>query len=145
MLQKTGDMDNRSIDKVLDEIERKAGMEFEFLLSTGAEFYSTAELLELRGRCKEQQLIFAQLHRVNLLLGASSPVWVAVGFVCGMLGWQTAATISLFLFPFMFLLFVGGSLFLHVRFKGKAYLHEVGRIIECELAWRQDELARKKM
>jgi hypothetical protein len=137
-------MSNQSIDKILDSIEKEASQGFDFLLSTGPEFFSTAELLEMRGRWKEKRELFRRLHAANIVLGASSPAWIVLGFIFGALGWQTPALLSLLCFPVLFLLFLGGAFFIRNHFKGRGYLDHVGQLIEGELARRRDDLAKKK-
>jgi hypothetical protein len=136
-------MSDRSIEKMLESIEKSVEKDFELLMTTGPEYFSTGELLEMRGRWKEQYSLFVQLHKLNLILGAGSPAWILLGFIFGALGWQLAATISLLLFPVTFIAFVTGTFLIRYRFKGKGYLDQIGRFINYELARRRDEMARR--
>lgn len=138
-------MDNRSMDRFLEGLEKSAENDFELLESTGAEFFGTAELLEMRGRCREQRRLFNKIHKVVLLIGAGSPAWIVLGFVFGTLGFQKVAVLSLMAFPISFLLFIGGAIFLKKHFRSRGYLDHVSHMIEWELSRRRDELKRKRL
>ncbi|MBR9922118.1 MAG: hypothetical protein GYB31_14865 [Bacteroidetes bacterium] len=137
-------MDNRMLNRYLEGLEKSAENDFNLLESAGAEYFSTAELLEMRGRCREKRRLFAKLHKVVLLTGAGSPVWIVGGFVCATLGLEFAAMFSLLLFPISFLLFVAGGLFLRNHFRSKGYMEHISHLIEWELSRRRDEFERKR-
>ena len=138
-------MDNHSIHNFLNDLEEESRDDFGFLESTGAKFFTTGELMELRGRSRERIHFYRQWHRANIILGASSPAWIILGFIFGILGLQGAAKLSLLLFPICVLLFVGGALYLKRQFRSIGYQEHIARLIETELMERQNnEMTRKK-
>ena len=132
------------IDRLLEGLEKSAENDFDLLESAGAEYFSTIELLEMRGRCREQRRIYTKIHKAVLLVGAGAPSWIVFGFVFGILGFQVAATFSLLLFPISFFLFLVGGLFLRSQFRSRGYLEHISHLIEWELSRRRDELERKR-
>jgi hypothetical protein len=132
-------MKHQHIDDYLKKLETEATDEFELLDSTGPEYFSTPELLELRGRWKERWAFFSVLHRGSILLGASSPIWILLGFAFGAMGLQTPAAISLLFFPVTFLSFIAVSIALKLHFGSRGQLEYLGRIIDIELSRRQSE------
>lgn len=136
-------MDNRAINNLLSKLEKESNNEFGLLESTGPDYFSTSSLLELRGQWKERMRLFQVFHRLTILVGASSPAWIVLGAILGLLGLQLAATISLLMFPISFILFLASTFAIRAYFKGKGHLEMMGRMIENELIRRQDKLARR--
>lgn len=132
-------MKHQNIDDYLKKLETEASNEFELLDATGPEFFSTSELLELRGRWKERMAFFTVAHRGSILLGASSPAWILLGFAFGAMGLQTPATLCLLFFPVFFISFVAASVAIKLYFGSRGQLEYFGRIIDIELNRRQNE------
>ncbi|MEM1218663.1 MAG: hypothetical protein AAGH79_07115 [Bacteroidota bacterium] len=136
-------MDNRAINNLLSKLEKESNNEFGLLESTGPDFFSTPSLLELRGQWKERMRLFQVLHRLTISIGASSPAWLVLGAIFGILGLQLPATICLLMFPISFLIFLISTFAIRSYFRGKGHLEMMGRMIENELIRRQDKLARR--
>ena len=144
MLDIHATMNDPKINQLLLDIERKAGNDFELLEECGAEYFSTSDLLEMRGKWREQMRIYRHLHKTAIIIAAVSPIWALIGYGFIYLNQVALAVLSLFLVPFSFLIF--GALFFYLRrqFKSYSFLNYVGRLIETELTYRQDATTRKR-
>ncbi|MCB9283751.1 MAG: hypothetical protein H6563_06710 [Lewinellaceae bacterium] len=131
-------MENTHLKKILENIEREAEQDFSLLLSTGPTFFSTSQLLELRGRVLEREALFHRLHGAILWVGALSPCWIALGFIVGSLGWITLAAFVLGLFPLSFLLFLTGAFLLRSWLGTKGDLEHLRLLVEMELSRRRE-------
>jgi len=137
-------MKHRPIHKILESFEKEAADEFKLLDSTGAEFFSTHTLLELHGRCRERLALYQVIHKVSIVVGASSPIWLMVGCIFGALGWYFLATLALLCFPISLLLFGGLMLLLHFFYGGKDQLERKMTEVRLELQRRREEVARRR-
>lgn len=130
-------MDNSSLYKALESIEKEAGQDFNLLLSTGPAYFSTAELLEMRGRLMERQQLFYRFQKSNLWLAALAPCWLVVGFIFGVFGWITPALAAFLLFPLTLAMFLAGLILARSWFGAKGNMEHIGLLIEMELSRRQ--------
>ena len=137
-------MNDPQLDKLLSGIEAKSKDDFAMLEECGAEYFSTADLLELRGRWKEQTRIFTKLHKANIILGASAPGWLVLAAICGINGLVKTATSAIFMFPIVFFVFILVAFFLRTQFRGKTYLEFIGREIDYELGRRKTDVKQKR-
>ena len=127
------------LNKQLQDIENQAGKEFEYLLAVGAKYFSTDELLELRGVWKARYRLFCKFQKIVILLGASSPGWILVGFTLSLLGFQGLAFYATMLFPITFVLSIAGAFWLKSEFESKGFLEHVGTMINSEIKHRITE------
>lgn len=137
-------MNDPQLNKLLSGIEAKSKDDFAMLEECGAEYFSTADLLELRGKWKEQTRIFTKLHKFNIILGASAPAWLVLAAICGISGLEKTATSAIFMFPIVLFIFIAGAFFLRAQFKGKTYLELIGREIDYELGRRKTDVKQKR-
>ena len=137
-------MNDPQLNKLLSGIEAKSKDDFAMLEECGAEFFSTADLLELRGRWKEQTRMFIKLHKANIILGASAPSWLVLAAVFGINGFVKAATTAIFVFPLVLFVFLIGAFFLRAQYRSKGYLEFIGREIDYELGRRKMDVKQKR-
>lgn len=138
-------MENSSLHKTLENIEKEAEQDFTLLLSTSPAFFSTAELLEMRGRVRERQDIFTRLQKTNLWFGAIAPSWLLAGFIFGALGWITLATGAFLLFPISILFFLSGVFLLRTWLGTRGNLEHISLLIEMELGRRQQKSGKRDL
>jgi hypothetical protein len=133
-------MDNAALNKALENIEREAEQDFNLLLATGPAFFSTAQLLELRGKLSERLVFFRRMHRLTLWVGATAPSWIPLGFLFGLLGWIPLAMIMFLFFPVHFTIFLG-CVFLQKAWLGPGgELEQVALMVDMELARRSEDV-----
>jgi len=137
-------MNDPQLSKVLAGIEAKSTDDFAMLEDCGAEFFSTSDLLELRGRWKEQTRMFTKLHKANIILGASAPAWLALAAILGISGFTNVATVAIFIFPIVLFIFLLGAFFLRSQYRSKGYLEFIGREIDYELGRRKMDVKQKR-
>lgn len=128
-----------NIDGILNHLEKEAGDELELLQSTGAEFFSTADLLRLRGQWEIKHLLFGQLLRLLIYIAAIAPAWLLLWLLFDFLQWSWVALVCLALTPVSYLIFFAGLFFMRYFFKGKGHLEKVGEMITAELRKRSKE------
>jgi len=137
-------MNDPQLNELLSDIEAKSKDDFTMLEDCGAEYFSTSDLLELRGRWKEQTRIFTKLHKANIILGASAPIWLVLAAVFGICGFVKAATTAIFMFPIVLFIFMLGAFFLRSQFRTKGYLEFIGREINYELGRRKMDVKERR-
>ncbi len=124
------------LDQVLNHLEDGAADELALLESTGPEFYSTGDLLRLRGQWEIKNQLFRFFNRLLLGIVAVSPVWIGLYFLASLLKWRYLSLLFLALFPLSFVVFFSGLLFMRRVFRGKGHLDNVGEMIVNELRQR---------
>ena len=67
------------LDKYLERLENEAANELQEFVELEPSYYSTDHLLELRRQWLGEIQLFQQMQKVNLIIGASSPIWFIVG------------------------------------------------------------------
>lgn len=132
-------MPDRSIKGILELFERQAEDELNLLSDTGPEFFSTPELIRLRGQWEVKSAFFYFFQKVLLQIVASSPVWIVLAMLTFWLKWPILALLSVLLFPLSFLLYFVGLWWMHKVFRGRGHLDEVGRAIASELEKRSSQ------
>ncbi len=137
-------MNDSDLNKLLSGIEAKSKDDFAMLEDCGAEYFSTSDLLELKGRWKEQVRMFNKLQRANILFGASAPFWLVLGAILGICELTRAATLAIFMFPIVLFIFLLASFFIRVQYRSQAYLEFIGREIEYELGQRKIDVKQKR-
>jgi|GEM_PF-1692192 len=132
-------MPDRSIKGILDLFEKQAEDELNLLSDTGPEFFSTAELIRLRGQWEVKSALFYFFQKVLLQIVAISPIWMGLAVLGFWLKWNLLASIFVLLFPISFLLYFVGLWWMQKVFRGRGHLDEVGRKIAAELVARRRE------
>lgn len=127
----------RDIDRLISHLEGNAADELAQLESVGASYYTTEQLLRLRGQWEVKNALFHTFQRLIIRIAASTPIWISVGFILYFLKWAYAAFLMMALVPLSFLLFFGGLLFMRAFFKGKGHIDRVGEMISEELNRRK--------
>lgn len=129
----------RNIDRLARRLEEQAEDELAQLAEVGAEFYTTEQLLRLRGQWEVQYQFFQFFHQWVIRVAVWSPGWLVLGAGLGMLDWAGASLFCFFVFPVSFVVFFLGLWFLHRFFKGKGHLDQVGEMIAEALGERRGE------
>ena len=130
-------MPDRSIKGILDLFEKQAEDELNLLSDTGPEFFSTAELIRLRGQWEVKSALFYFFQKVLLQIVVISPIWMVLAMLGFWLKWSVLASIFVLLFPISFLVYFVGLWWMQKVFRGRGHLDEVGRKIALELAARR--------
>lgn len=124
------------IDKLLARLDAQARDEVELLRELGPRFFSEEDLLQLRGRCLERQLLGARLSKANMVVGASSPSLILLAMVLGLSGKPGAAALLLKAFPFVFLFFLAAAWWIHRVFDSTGQMELLIDQIDEELQRR---------
>ncbi len=127
----------RNADGVLSYLEKKSSDELSLLESVGTEYFSTAELIRLKGQWEIKNKLFIQFQKYLIRIVAFSPVWLVGWFIFHLLHLPALAMFSLMLFPLSFMLFFSGLLFMRHFFPGKGHLDYIGDMINLELHRRR--------
>lgn len=119
---------------ILHHLEKSAADELSYLESVGAAYFSTAQLIRLKGQWEIKNQLFGQVQKFLLQVAIWSPIWLAAWFIFDLLQWKFLAAICFTLFPVSFFL---GLLFMRKFFKGKGHLDTVVEMIDTELQKRR--------
>ncbi|MFN7119105.1 MAG: hypothetical protein ACK4TA_20065 [Saprospiraceae bacterium] len=130
-------MVHRNADNILKHLEKASADELAYLESVGAEYYSTAQLLRLKGQWEIKYQLFWQFQQFLMRCAASTPIWLLLWFVFDLLKWKWLSLFSLALCPLCFFIFFAGLLFIRKFFRSKGYLESVREMIDYELLKRQ--------
>ncbi len=124
------------VQNILHKIEKDARNEFGQLTDIGAEFFSTAELLRLKGKWEATIQHYFMLNKILTITGATSPIWVILAFPIGLLGFDRLAYFIMGIFPISFFIYLIGSYFMKKHYKSKSHLNYIGAVISEELKKR---------
>ena len=138
-------MTDPQLHQYLQDLENCAGDDFAMLQDCGAEYFSTSDLLEMRGVWKEKTRVFDKLHRINMFIGLSSPVWLIASGLLFWGGYMRSALTTFTVFPVTFVLFIGFAVFIKIQYGSRGLLDWAGREISDELDKRTEaEKLRKR-
>lgn len=130
-----------SIEHLTKKMEQDCRDELGLLASVGPEFYNNADLIRLLGQWETRRQLFGQLQGALIIIGASSPGWLAVGALLSIIKLPTAASMALLMAPVAVMVFLGGLFWIKKSFRGEGHLEQTGEMIKHELHRR--ELAQK--
>jgi len=122
---------------MLQHLEEHAENELSFLADTGAEYFSTAQLIRLKGQWQVKHQLFKQFNLLLIRVIATSPIWLILWMAASALHWSLLGVCLLVLFPVSFLVFILGQFFLRFAFRGNGHHEEVGALIDQELEKRR--------
>lgn len=136
-------MAEHNLNKTLTDMESNAEDELSFLFSTGAEYFTTAQLIRLKGQWEVKNYYFHRLHKTWIRMAALAPVWLCVWLLFDLVGLPVLGLIFLFFFPFSLVSFFVGMFLMRWLFPGKGHLDMVGDMIQEELIKRKVKEKRK--
>ncbi len=125
-----------NVDGIINYLEKNAEDELSYLESVGAEFFTSAQLIRLKGQWEVKNQLFGRSQFLLVRIAGISPVWLALWFLFDLVDWNLLALFFLSLFPLSFLVFFGGLFLMGHYFKGKGHLEFVGDLIDLELCKR---------
>lgn len=114
-------------------MESKAEDELSFLFSTGARYFTTAQLIRLKGQWEVKNYYFHRLHKAWMRMAALAPLWLCIWLVFDLVGLPIIGLVFLFFFPFSLVSFFVGIFLMRWLFPGKGHLDMVGEMIHEEL------------
>lgn len=121
------------LDQMLLNMEEKAEDELSFLLSTGVEYFSTAQLMRLKGQWEVKNHYFHKFHKTWVKIGATAPIWLCIWLAFDLLGLPIIGLFFLSLFPSALIIFFVGMVLMRRLFPGKGHLDMIGKMINEEL------------
>lgn len=130
-------MIRRNADSILNHLEKESSDELSYLVQVGANYFSTAQLLRLRGQWEIKNELFWRFQKILLRVVASSPLWLLSWFVFDFFQWKWLSLLCLAICPLSFFVFFAGLIFMKNFFKGKGHLEMVGEMIYQELQHRR--------
>lgn len=136
-------MEEHNLNKTLAEIESRAKDELSFLLATGAAYFTTVQLIRLKGQWEIKNQYFHRLHKAWIRMAALAPIWLCVWLLLDLLGLPVLGLIFLFFFPFSLVSFFVGMFLMRWLFPGKGHLDMVGEMIQEELDKRREKEKRR--
>lgn len=129
-------MRSRNADSILKHLEKTSSDELAYLESVGAEYFSTTQLIRLKGQWEIKRQLFWQFQKALIRIAASAPLWMMLWFAFDLLHWKGLSLLCLALCPLSFFIFFAGLLFMRKFFKSKGHLETVGEMIDNELLRR---------
>ncbi len=121
---------------IFEEIESWASDDLRMLEEFGSEAFATGELRELAQVTDLRIVRFERWQRVNLTIGVSSLVWLAVAFGAAFFGYIAVASWAVRLFPLTLFVFVAGAFWLRYRLGSLGTLHFLKDMLRTELRHR---------
>jgi hypothetical protein len=131
-----------SLPNSLRKLEAKARNELQLLHELGAEHFSNADLLRLKGQWEVLHRQSDYLNRGLIWLAASAPAWAVLSALFAIIGWQALAGFTIKLFPISFLLFLLGLSAKIWCIGTSSFLESVGEAIDMELRLRAERRKR---
>jgi hypothetical protein len=127
------------VEQFLKSLEEEAVDEFDQLASVGGKYFSTADLLVLKGKWEERFKLFNRLHKLLMYVGGGSAVFLILAFLAALFQLHLLASTFLILSPLSFIGFIWGSFYLKKEFNSRGYLEYIGMSIDQELAKRKNK------
>jgi uncharacterized iron-regulated membrane protein len=126
-----------NIDRLSQQLEDLATDELRQLEDVGAEPFTTADLIRLRGQWQVKMALYRWAQPRLLKVIAWSPALLLAGVGLFWLGWNRPALLLISLFPFCFALY-GLGMWVIRKFCGTSgHLEAVDEMIEEELGRRK--------
>ncbi|MEN0002601.1 MAG: hypothetical protein AAF798_00610 [Bacteroidota bacterium] len=132
-------MKNFFLNRQLKRIERDANDHLMLLLEVSPEYYTTKELVRLLRELQLKKSLVYELKRRLLVIGASISVWIAAAFLSQTFSLLFVSYFFLALIPFALLGFIGGSIYVSVKYKFFNHAPVIEKIIKQELDRRRKE------
>lgn len=123
----------RDLDHMISHLEQTAEDELSLLEDTGAEYFTTPQLMRLYGQWEVKNRLFHTYQKLLIRIAALSPLWIGGYFIGQLLEWTYFSFLLLAGFPLSFMVFFAGLIFIKAFFKGKGHLDQVGDLIKVEL------------
>jgi hypothetical protein len=129
-------MKGKSIDNYLRSIERDYANELDCILFYDLSDYTTDYLYELEKKCSTRQIIYRQVFKKLIWLGAISPIWLIIGIIALFTTSNLWLPKVVILFPISIVFFLVGLFKLYRQFGGIQKQEYIGRLIENEINLR---------
>lgn len=127
---------HESLDKYLERLELEAANELQEFVALDPAYYSTDHLLDLRRQWLGEMQLFRQMQKMNLIIGACSPIWLGVGILFASLEMEILTIIAFCLFSVFLFTFLIASFVVKKKFKSRGYLDYIGNLLNEELRLR---------
>ncbi|MBK7871198.1 MAG: hypothetical protein IPJ74_11220 [Saprospiraceae bacterium] len=123
----------RNADSVLRYLEKTTSDELSYLESVGTKYFTTADLIRLKGQWEIRNQLSTQLQGLLVRIALFSPVWLVAWFLFSKVNLDFLALLSLVFFPFSLIVCFWGLHLVKRNFKGNGHLAFVGDMIDLEL------------
>ena len=120
----------------LERLEREGNDDFHLLAELGPAEFSADHLLELRQQAQDRLQRFDRMARLNVLFGVTSLGWLGLGGLAYQAQQWTLALGAVLLALALILAFIGGVIWLKLRFESRGELEHTVNSIEAELRRR---------
>lgn len=107
------------------------------LMELGASVFSSAQLIEMRGRFRERLENFEFFQKKLTLLAVWSPACLAIGAGGLWLGFYRLGPLALFAFPIVLMICLGGIFSLYQNFGSQGKMEHYLELVEEELKKRK--------
>ncbi len=124
---------------ILKKIEREVQDDLCLLIDIGPKYFLTSQLLELRGRCRQNIKHTQTLRKVSLNIGVAACSFIVVPFLTGVAGFSSAAVLFLRWLPMLFFIFIAFSIWSNLKFKRPDYWDKHLQTINTELLNRKNK------
>lgn len=131
-----------NIDRLSQQLEDLATDELRQLEEVGADMYSTADLIRLRGQWQVKMALLRWAQPRLMKIVAWSPSLLLMAGLFFALQWNRPALLFLSLFPFCFLLYILGMWVIRKFCGTQGQLEAIDRMIEDEMERRKTALER---
>jgi hypothetical protein len=128
---------NTKQQSIFSELETWADDDLQVLQEFGAAYYSTAQLMDIRGQLRERINWLDRRHRTLLSIVVSAIGWAAFGYVAYFFQMNMLTNISFALFLVSVLVYCCCIYFLRIRNSTRTDLHQLVETVEDELKKRR--------
>lgn len=127
---------HESLDSYLERLEFEAMNELQEFVQLAPSYYTTDHLLDLRRQWLGEIQLFKQMQKMNMIIGACSPVWFAVGVLFAVLEMQILTVVTFCLFSVFLFTFLVATFVVKKKFKSLGHLEYIGDLLNDELHLR---------
>ncbi|MEM7105911.1 MAG: hypothetical protein AAF502_22430 [Bacteroidota bacterium] len=114
-MTKTSDTD-QYLEKVIRRLEVEGNDLYALFTEVEADCFTTEDLVTIQSKLKKRKNDFRFFHRRVLFLIALCPAFFILSYLFSLIGWSILSLTSFGIAPLLFLLFLGGTLYLNRRY-----------------------------
>ncbi len=136
---------NLTVAQYLSRLEQEYNDELNLAIAVPPYYFNTPDLEHLLEVCRDRYQCMYSWQVLFLRVGFAALGLLIAGITCGIWGEKFFAVLLIQLFFKTLALFIGGLIWLKIRFEQKADLKDLSKVLEYELRKRQLPPSRRSM
>jgi hypothetical protein len=136
---------NLTVAQYLSRLEQEYNDELNLAIAVPPYYFNTPDLERLLALCRKRYQYMHSWQEFFLRIGFAALGMLIAGVICGIWGEKFYAVLLIQLFFKTLCLFIGGLIWLKIRFEQNADLADLSKMLEFELRQRQSPPSRRSI